>query len=129
MKAINDVPAELLRLVLEKLQADYEAQQQAQLETGNSPVPTSEVGRYRVPCKGSQGERMIMATRDDDARFDQDLQKLRDEAKKKFPGESVDAIGKRRDSLTNDVQALIERYVGDYRQHLTERGKSTGYRR
>ena len=33
---------ELLRLVLEKLQADYDAMQQAQLEAGDSPVPASE---------------------------------------------------------------------------------------
>ena len=42
IKTINDVPPELLRLVLEKLQADYEATQHAQLETGNWPVPAAE---------------------------------------------------------------------------------------
>jgi hypothetical protein len=42
IKSINDVPPELLSLVLEKLQADYDATQQAQLEAGDSPVPASE---------------------------------------------------------------------------------------
>ena len=35
VETINDVPPELFALVLEKLQADYDATQHAQLETGN----------------------------------------------------------------------------------------------
>jgi hypothetical protein len=40
IKTINDVPPELLALVLEKQQADYEAQQEAQgaLPTGEQTV-------------------------------------------------------------------------------------------
>jgi hypothetical protein len=42
VETINDVPPELFALVLEKLQADYDATQQARLEAGNSPAPAAE---------------------------------------------------------------------------------------
>lgn len=45
IKTLNDVPPELLRLVLEKLQEDYDAQQAASVDRAMFGVRTDEVWR------------------------------------------------------------------------------------